>query len=158
MTTYTEGEIAAIVLGVLIGIPLVLFLMLYALKRWMQGPTKGSDNPKKLDGKLVVITGANTGIGKVTATDLAKRGARVIICCRDMKRANAGMADIKADSGSDLVEVLQLDLASLKSVRSCAETLLEKEEKIDYLINNAGVMMCPQWKTEDGFDMQMGTN
>ena len=55
-----------------------------------------------------------------------------------MKRANAGMADIKADSGSDLVEVLQLDLASLKSVRSCAETLLENEEKIDYLINNAG--------------------
>ena len=85
-----------------------------------------------------IFSGANTGIGKITATDLARRGARVIICCRDMKRANAGMADIKADSGSDLVEVLQLDLASLKSVRSCAETLLEKEEKIDYLINNAG--------------------
>jgi len=135
-----------------------IFICFYFLRSWMRGPTTGSDNPKRLDGKLVVITGANTGIGKITATDLARRGARVIICCRDMKRANAGMADIKADSGSDLVEVLQLDLASLKSVRSCAETLLEKEEKIDYLINNAGVMMCPQWKTEDGFDMQMGTN
>lgn len=105
MTTYTEGEIAAIVLGVLIGIPLVLFLMLYALKRWMQGPTKGSDNPKKLDGKLVVITGANTGIGKVTATDLAKRGARVIICCRDMIRSEDAAKDIRQESGSDLVQV-----------------------------------------------------
>ena len=64
MANYSDGEIVGIVLGVLIGVPLVLFLMLYALKRWMQGPTKGSDNPKKLDGKLVVITGANTGIGK----------------------------------------------------------------------------------------------
>ena len=104
------------------------------------------------------IIGANTGIGKVIATDLARRGARVIICCRDMKRANAGLADIKKDSGSDLVEILQLDLASLKSIRQSAEILLEKGNKIDYLINNAGVMMCPQWKTEDGFDMQMGTN
>ena len=104
------------------------------------------------------FTGANTGIGKITATDLAKRGARVIICCRDMKRANAGLADIKAESGSDNVEIVQLDLASLKSVRKAALELSRKEEKIDYLINNAGVMMCPQWKTEDGFDMQMGTN
>merc|ERR1711997_1035512 len=51
-----------------------------------------------------------------------------------------------------------LDLASLESVRQCAQALLEKEEKIDYLINNAGVMLCPDWKTEDNFDMQMGTN
>merc|ERR1711874_745034 len=129
MTTYTEGEIAAIVLGVLIGIPLVLFLMLYALKRWMQGPTKGSDNPKKLDGKLVVITGANTGIGKVTATDLAKRGARVIICCRDMIRAEDAAKDIRKESGSDLVTFALLDLASLNSVRKCAEELNRTEDK-----------------------------
>ena len=105
MSTYSEGEIVGIVLGVLIGVPLVLFLMLYAFKRWMQGPTKGSDNPKKLDGKLVVITGANTGIGKVTATDLAKRGARVIICCRDMIRAEDAAKEIRQESGSDLVQV-----------------------------------------------------
>ena len=105
MASYSDGEIVGIVLGALIGVPLVLFLMLYALKRWMQGPTKGSDNPKKLDGKLVVITGANTGIGKITATDLAKRGARVIICCRDMIRAEDAAKDIRNESGSDLVQV-----------------------------------------------------
>jgi len=136
----------------------ILFVLLYFLRLWLRGPTTGSDNPKRLDGKVVVITGANTGIGKITATDLARRGARVIICCRDMKRASAGLADIKAESGSDNVEIVQLDLASLKSVRKAALELSRKEEKIDYLINNAGVMMCPQWKTEDGFDMQMGTN
>ena len=87
---------------------------------------------------IFLIAGANTGIGKETAIDLAKRGARVIICCRDMTRAEAAAKDIRKDSGNDLVEVAQLDLASLKSIRKCAENLLEKEDKIDYLINNAG--------------------
>ena len=105
-----------------------------------------------------MILGANTGIGKVTATDLAKRGARVIICCRDMTKAEAAAKDIREESGSSLVQVQQLDLASFKSIRKCAQELLENEDKIDYLINNAGVMMCPQWKTEDGLEMQMGTN
>ena len=89
--------------------------------------------------------GANTGIGKETAIDLAKRGARVIICCRDMTRADNAAKDIRSVSGSDLVETLQLDLASFKSIRKCAETLLEKEDKIDYLINNAGIII-------EGFD------
>merc|ERR1712241_492345 len=132
--------------------------LLYLLRLWMQGPTKGSDNPKKLDGKTVVITGANTGIGKVTATDLAKRGAKVIICCRDKSRAEKAVEDIKKESSNENVTFALLDLASLNSVRRCAEELNRTEDKIDYLINNAGVMMCPQWKTEDGFDMQMGTN
>jgi len=158
MTEYTGGEVAGIVIGCLIGIPLAIFLIMFLIRKWMQGPTRGSDNPKKLDGKLVVITGANTGIGKETVIDLAKRGARVIMCCRDLTKAEEAAKDIRKSSGSDLVEIMHLDLASLKSVRKCAETLIEKEDKVDYLINNAGVMMCPDWKTEDGFDMQMGTN
>ena len=104
------------------------------------------------------ISGANTGIGKITAIDLARRGAKVIICCRSMERAEAAVKDIQAESGSNLVEISQLDLASLKSVRQCADDLNNRLDKIDYLINNAGIMMCPQWSTEDGFDMQMGTN
>ena len=75
-----------------------------------------------------------------------------------MTKAENAAKEIREVSGSDLVEVSQLDLASQKSIRKCAENLIEKEDKIDYLINNAGVMLCPQWKTEDGFDMQMGTN
>ena len=105
----------------------------------MRGPTKGTDNTKKLDGKLVVITGANTGIGKETAIDLAKRGAKVIICCRDAGRAEKAVKDIKEQSGNHQVENYQLDLASLDSVRKCANRLLSNVDKIDYLINNAGV-------------------
>ena len=59
MTEYTGGEVAGIVIGCLIGIPLAIFLIMLLIRKWMQGPTRGSDNPKKLDGKLVVITGAN---------------------------------------------------------------------------------------------------
>ena len=89
---------------------------------------------------------------------MAKRGAKVIICCRDKARADKAVEDIKKESSNENVQNVILDLASLKSVRKCAETLNKTEEKVDYLINNAGVMMCPQWKTEEGFDMQMGTN
>ena len=116
----------------------ILLLFLFALRKWMRGPTKGTDNTKKLDGKLVVITGANTGIGKETAIDLAKRGAKVIICCRDAGRAEKAVKDIKEQSGNHQVENYQLDLASLDSVRKCAKSLLSNVDKIDYLINNAG--------------------
>lgn len=75
-----------------------------------------------------------------------------------MNKAEAAAKDIREESGSSLVQVQQLDLASFKSIRKCAQDLLENEDKIDYLINNAGVMQCPQWKTEDGLEMQMGTN
>lgn len=157
--TLTGGEIAGIVIASLVGFVILVALCLYLLSLWMKGPTKGTDNPKSMDGKVVVITGANTGIGKVTATDMAKRGARVIILCRDMTRAGEAVTDIKQESGSDKVGMEKLDLASLQSVRECAQKLLETEEKIDILVNNAGIMLCPgDWKTEDGFDMQLGTN
>ena len=64
----------------------ILPIIILLLRRYLQGPTKGSDNPKKLNGKLVVITGANAGIGKETAKDLARRGAHIIMCCRDMTK------------------------------------------------------------------------
>eukprot|EP00094_Tigriopus_californicus_P005946 TCALIF_05728-PA protein Name:"Similar to RDH13 Retinol dehydrogenase 13 (Homo sapiens)" AED:0.07 eAED:0.07 QI:2564/0.85/0.87/1/0.42/0.5/8/77/512 len=118
---------------------------------------KGSMIEKRLDGKVIVITGANTGIGKETALDLSRRGARIIMLCRSLEKANVTADKIKQVT-KGYVDVQELDLASLKSVRKCAQTLLEKEEKIDILINNAGVMLCPNWKTEDGFDMQFGTN
>ena len=84
------------------------------------------------------FSGANTGIGKITATDLAKRGAKVYICCRDPERGSSALADIRSESGSNKVELMQLDLASLDSVRKCAKNIQGKEDKIDYLINNAG--------------------
>ncbi len=114
-------------------------------------------NKERLEGKLVVITGSNTGIGKETALELSKRGARILMLCRTMDKAEQAKEEIVKQTGGQ-VDVLKLDLSSLNSVRECAEKVLEREEKIDILVNNAGVMICPQWKTEDGFDMQFGTN
>jgi len=110
-----------------------------------------------MDGKTVVITGANTGIGKITATDMSRRGARVIMLCRDMTRAEPAAEDIRKETGGEVI-VEKMDLASLASIRACAERLSKSETKIDVLINNAGVMMCPMSRTEDGFEMQIGTN
>ena len=113
---------------------------------------------EKMDGKTVIITGANTGIGKETAIDLAKRGARVVIACRDEQRALTALRDIKTESRSNDVYFKKLDLASLSSVRRFASEILQEEERIDVLINNAGVMFTPYWLTEEGFEMQFGVN
>ncbi|XP_070684415.1 retinol dehydrogenase 13 [Pempheris klunzingeri] len=127
-----------------------------ALRRWMAGAVCRSK--VRLDGKTVLITGANTGIGKETALDMAQRGARVILACRDMTRARIAADEIRQKSGNGNVVVKKLDLCSLQSVRDLAKDVQENEEHLDILINNAGIMMCPKWKTEDGFEMQFGVN
>ncbi|XP_042342368.1 dehydrogenase/reductase SDR family member 13-like [Plectropomus leopardus] len=110
----------------------------------------------KLDGKTVIVTGSNTGIGKMTAIDLAKRGARVIMACRSKQRGEAALEDVKRESGSHQVLFMQLDLGSLKSVRNFAETFLKSEPRLDILINNAGIYL--QGRTEDGLGMMFGVN
>nr|XP_020459543.1 retinol dehydrogenase 12-like [Monopterus albus] len=115
-------------------------------------------SPERLDGKTVVITGANTGIGKETAIDLAKRGAKVIMACRDMEKAEAAVKEVIEKSGSENVLCKKLDLSDIKSIREFAETINKEEPKVNILINNAGVMMCPYGKTADGFELQIGVN
>lgn len=129
---------------------------LLLLKRWVAGGWCYSK--ARLDGKTVLITGANTGIGKETAIDLAKRGAKVILACRNVDKAKSAQADIIRLSGNNNISVVELDLASLDSVRQCAQKIIEEVPRLDILINNAGVMACPRWETKDGFEMQLGTN
>ncbi|XP_062328620.1 dehydrogenase/reductase SDR family member 13-like [Osmerus eperlanus] len=117
---------------------------------------KSCQSNVKLYGRTVIVTGSNTGIGKTTAIDLAKRGARVILACRSKQRGEAALAEIKKESGSDQVVFMQLDLGSLKSVRSFVETFLKTEPRLDLLINNAGIVM--EGKTEDGLGMMFGVN
>ncbi|XP_045510676.1 retinol dehydrogenase 12-like [Colias croceus] len=117
---------------------------------------------RRLDGYTVIITGCNTGIGKETTLDLYKRGAKIIMACRNTDKAEEAKADIikkcesETETGSLVIE--KLDLSSLNSVRECAFRILAKEDKINILINNAGIMMIPKGRTEDGFETQIGTN
>ncbi|XP_018578812.1 retinol dehydrogenase 13-like [Anoplophora glabripennis] len=116
----------------------------------------------RLDGKTAIITGCNTGIGKCTVQDFFSRGGRVVMACRNLEKANEAAESIKEDckNKENLGEIVvtELDLSSFKSIRNCARRLLSTEKRIDVLVNNAGVMMCPETKTEDGFELQFGTN
>jgi NAD(P)-dependent dehydrogenase (short-subunit alcohol dehydrogenase family) len=91
-----------------------------------------------LTGKISIVTGSNTGIGKATARELARKGAHVIVAARSEAKGNAAVAEIKADTGSDKVEFLQLDLASLESVEKFAEAFKAKFDNLHLLVNNAG--------------------
>ncbi|XP_054469277.1 dehydrogenase/reductase SDR family member 13-like [Anoplopoma fimbria] len=110
----------------------------------------------RLEGKTAVITGANTGIGKTTAKDLARRGCRLILACRDRRRGEDAVREIIQETGNSQVIFMQLDLASLQSVRSFANDFLRSESRLDLLINNAGLLNAG--KTEDGFGMIFGVN
>lgn len=109
-------------------------------------------------GRVVVITGANSGIGFVTAKVLAHRGATVVLGCRNLEKAQAASRLILADTPGAKVEVEAMDLASLASVRSAAQAIQARHPRLDLLINNAGVMAPPHEITADGFEMQFGTN
>ncbi|MBZ4019109.1 oxidoreductase [Streptomyces purpurogeneiscleroticus] len=109
-----------------------------------------------LTGKQAVVTGANSGLGYVTARELARRGARVILACRDKDRGAAAVAQLHAEVPASDVEFRPLDLADLASVRAFATDLAPA--RLDLLINNAGVMALPHRRTADGFEMQFGTN
>uniref|UniRef100_A0A4W4G0H2 Uncharacterized protein n=1 Tax=Electrophorus electricus TaxID=8005 RepID=A0A4W4G0H2_ELEEL len=126
------------------------------LKKWIAGG--GCYSSVRLDGRTVIITGANTGIGKETACDMAKRGARVVMACRDFIKAEKAAAEIQRSTGNVNVVVRQLDLASLISVRKFVHEFITTEDRLDILINNAGVMMCPHSLTEDGFETQFAVN
>ncbi len=108
-------------------------------------------------GKTVFITGANTGIGFEAARALAEHGARVLIGCRNLDKANAAADRIRSTAPNGDVVVVPLDLSDLSSVRAAAATV-STEARLDALINNAGVMALPKGTTADGFEMQFGTN
>lgn len=109
-------------------------------------------------GKTALVTGANAGIGFETAKALAGKGARVILACRSQERGEAAVAKICAVHPQAQIEFQPLDLASLASVRACAAHVSQSHPQLDLLINNAGVMMPPASKTEEGFELQMGVN
>src|SRR6476659_2669331 len=113
-----------------------------------------------LKGKRVLVTGVSSGLGVETARSLAAHGAQVVGAARDLKKAAAATDQVRKDAAANGggFEVIALDLASLTSVRECADALLKKGEPFDVIIANAGVMATPFGHTEDGFETQFGTN
>jgi retinol dehydrogenase-12 len=108
-----------------------------------------------LKGKTAVVTGANTGIGRITAIELAKQGAHVILACRSEDKTRPVLEEIRAAGGQ--AEFVHLDLADLDSVRKCAGDLLARGVPVDILVNNAGLAGA-HGKTKDGFELTFGTN
>lgn len=108
-------------------------------------------------GKTVLVTGANTGIGRVTAVELARRGARVVLAGRSRDRTEPALAEIRGISGVPEPEFIALDLADLDAVRSAAWTFLERQGPLDVLINNAG-LAGNRGQTKDGFEVAFGVN
>ncbi len=109
-------------------------------------------------GRVAIVTGANSGIGFETARALAEKGAPVVMACRNLDKANPKADEIRAAQPGAKVEVMQLDLSDLDSVRRFAEAFRTKYSRLDLLINNAGIMVPPYAKTAQGFETQFGVN
>lgn len=124
----------------------------------MSNSNWNADNIPDLAGRVVLITGASSGIGKEAARVIAGKGARLIIAARNMEKANRAADDIRKAFANSDISVRQLDLSDLQSVGTFADGFSEEFDRLDVLINNAGIMMCPYSKTKDGFEIQMGTN
>jgi NAD(P)-dependent dehydrogenase (short-subunit alcohol dehydrogenase family) len=116
-----------------------------------------SDIPSQ-SGRVAVVTGANSGLGLVTARELARAGATVVMGCRDTGRGTAALKRVRDEVPGADVSLESLDLASLASVRGFAKRVGSAYDGIDLLVNNAGVMAIPRATTADGFEMQLGTN
>lgn len=112
---------------------------------------------KPLANKNFVITGATAGIGKITARELARQGARVILACRSKDKTLAVIEDLKRETGNDQIEFVRLDLGDLASVRAAAKEILDKNLPIHGLVNNAG-LAGQRGQTKDGFELAFGTN
>lgn len=108
---------------------------------------------KDLSGKIIIVTGGNSGIGVITCSQLAKQGATVVLCCRNVASGEQAKATM-----TGTVDVMALDLADLASVKAFAEDFTKKYGKLDVLVNNAGVMNSPYGTTAQGFETQFGTN
>lgn len=112
----------------------------------------------RIEGKVAVVTGANSGLGKETAKALASKGAHVILASRNLEKGNQAREDILKDIPKASLQVKILNLGSLKSITQFSDEVKKEYQSLDYLVNNAGLMAMPESRTEDGFETQFGVN
>ncbi|XP_072024523.1 retinol dehydrogenase 11-like [Amphiura filiformis] len=152
--------LSTLLLGLEVFVALLLFALIFACIHFREYQWRRMCGSRtKLTGKTVIITGGNAGIGKQAAIDLARRGASVIIGCRNPQKAEAAVNDIRQFSGNFKVYYRPLDLSSMSSVRAFAESFVQEHERLDILINNAGIVSGkPGERTSEGHDIVFGTN
>ncbi|MDO7609858.1 MAG: SDR family NAD(P)-dependent oxidoreductase, partial [Crocinitomicaceae bacterium] len=117
-----------------------------------------TENIPDQKGKIIIVTGATSGLGKQASKILSGKNATVVMGVRNLEKAEAVKKEFISSNPTVLIDILKLDLGNLASIKEFAKTFLSKYERLDVLINNAGIMMCPYSKTSDGFEIQMGTN
>ncbi|XP_029041028.1 retinol dehydrogenase 14 isoform X1 [Osmia bicornis bicornis] len=140
----------------LLFVVLLFILALYMYSQYTIGACKSKN---RMDGKTVIITGCTSGIGKETARDIAIRGAKLIMACRNVEAAEKLKEELFKETGNTHIVVRKLDLSSLSSVRKFAEQINREEDRLDVLIHNAGTADVFEKKvTEDGLEMTMATN
>lgn len=149
------GTIASVVAVVLLAIVVILSVF-----GWVYRSRSGRTTTSvSLKGKTIIVTGASAGIGKEAAKDFARRGARVIMACRNLQKASKVASDIEASTGSTSVVVRELDTSSLASVRSFAARILAEERRLDVLVLNAGILgPTERVLTSDNLELTMATN
>lgn len=143
------------VLWTILGVIIALVILVTVYQKLTVGICKTSVH---MVGKVVIVTGGNSGIGLETAKDLASRGAKVILACRSVKRGTDAKEEIIKESGNNDVHFRQLDLASLRSVREFCDLIYKTEKRVDVLINNAGCGGLGNKKTADGLHVGMQVN
>lgn len=117
-----------------------------------------SDQIPALDQKVAIVTGANSGLGYESALALARKQATVVMACRNMDKGQKALEQVKAKVPNAKLHLMKLDLSSLASVKEFVDTFQQEFDKLDILLNNAGIMAVPEGKTTDGFEKQFGTN
>jgi len=118
----------------------------------------GFEHIPGLSGKVIIVTGGNSGLGYESAKAFAAKGAEVIMACRSLAKGEKARGAILKDRPDGRIELMQLDLGDLESVRRFADSFRERYRRLDVLLNNAGIMMTPYFKTKEGFEGQFGTN
>ena len=116
------------------------------------------DDIDDLTGKIFLVTGANSGIGFEATKVFSSKGAKVIMGCRNLEKAKGAKEDILSEFPNALLDIIQLDLTSFKSIKEFSDKVIEKYSKLDVLLNNAGIMTVPYGSTEDGLELQIGVN